>query len=455
MATLNIRYGGKIVSLPEGANFSPGNYGTARLKYRVNSTSVGELGLTTHTDAKAYCGLQMRVGGQICYIGRVSTTSYISGDTVDYHDSSMGDRYASVSSSSEYATSTAKRNIDYYSSSMSTSTSQYTQVTSTQQIQTNSYTQQVWSNSYTYRVETRSYTNEVLTKTENYTYNAGNGNATSNANPGMMTWDDLSPTFATTSETVITRTASGQILSKSSFKETWYDSVKISESITNSWGLRWSPAESPGQTRELQYKTTRKTENIKYGYTMWNAHANAASTDPVATNKQTGGVTAYTWTYDKTTANGAVSTSYTNGASTVTDASGGTYSVSKTDNWYITTSHKINYIRVSTTYTTSRTVYSTGMTAGSTSRYRSQNVNSTTYGSYSSRWTYYWTSGVISVKSYYSTATNREYETRTSNEYSTRTIREYSTQSYTGSTYYSSITRSTTSVSETIHNMNL
>lgn len=453
MATLHIRYAGNIVSLPEGANFSPGNYGTARLKYRVNSTSVGELGLTTHTDAKEYCGLQMRIGNQICYIGRVSTTSYISGDTVDYHDSSMGDRYISASSASEYATSTESRSIDYYSSSMSTSTSQYTQVTSTQQIQTNSYTQQVWTNSYTYQVETRSYTNEVLTKTENYSYNIGNGNATSSKNPGMLTWGQSG--VYTTTETVITRTASGQVLTNSSFRETYYDSVKRSESTTNSWGFRWSPAENPGQTRVLESRTTRKTENLKYSYTFWNSHNGSASTDPVETSSQTAGVTAYTWTYEKVRTYGAVSSSVTNGASTVSDASGATYTASKTDNWYITTSHKKNSIRVSSTYTTSKTVYTTAMTASSISRYRRQNLNSTTYGSYSSRWTYYWSSCAYYVRSYYSTATYREYDTRTSNEYSTRTVREYSTRSYTGSTYYSSITRSTSTVSETIHNMNL
>ena len=215
MATLKMRYGGNIISLPEGANFSPGNYGTARLKYRVNSSSVGELGLTTNTNAKEYCGLQMRVGGQICFIGRVSTTSYVSGNSVDYHGSSTGSRSQVVSSSSEYLTSLATRPIDYHSSSMSTSTSMYTEVTSTQQVETNSYTQEVWTRSAT------------------GTTDSGSGNGTSAAQPSIRTVTNA------TGSTVTSRTVVGDVLTNSSFKETyknreyWYDSWTDSRMMWN------------------------------------------------------------------------------------------------------------------------------------------------------------------------------------------------------------------------------
>ena len=95
-ATMNIRYGGQILSVPEDFNFSPQNYGTARLKIKVNSSSTRELGLTTNTNAQEYSKLKVRVNGQIAYLGRVSSTSYTSGEQIDYNGSSIGSRSQTV-----------------------------------------------------------------------------------------------------------------------------------------------------------------------------------------------------------------------------------------------------------------------------------------------------------------------------------------------------------------------
>jgi hypothetical protein len=103
MAVLKARYGGNIIELSNDdstfPNYNPGNYGTARLKARANSSSVLAFGLTTNTNAGAYCKLKVRVGGQTAYIGRVASLTYSSGETIDYNGSTV------ASQASETATS--------------------------------------------------------------------------------------------------------------------------------------------------------------------------------------------------------------------------------------------------------------------------------------------------------------------------------------------------------------
>ena len=412
MATLNMRYGGNIVSIPEGTEFSPGNYGTARLKFRVNSTSVGKFGLTTNTNAKEYCKLQMRVGGQICYIGRVSTTSYISGGSVDYHGSSMGSRSVSSVSASEYATSNASRSIEYYSSSMSTSTSRYTQVTSTEQVQTNYYTQ------------------EVLSKTEYVTYGNGSGNGTSSYNPGIGDAGEIDPINYRTSSTETTRTLSEKILTNSSYRETYYESAIYNKYLY----YTYNSARNGGSINQqvVQSFTTESTYNKgSCSRELWNQHANATKTSLLSNVHNTGTVSYNFKVFYKTG----------NSGSNVTVVSS-TYTKMLAANW-TETDKEVRISRgktatITTTYNQAST-YNTSEFHCYLSTTYTGGKNSTTYGSYSSKWTYYWISYVMSKASYYST----------------RTVREYSTRSYTGSTYYSSITRSTSSVSETIHNMNI
>ena len=398
MAALNMRYGGNIVSLPEGANFSPGNFGTYRLKYRVNSSSVGELGLTTNTQAKNYCGLKMRIGGQICYIGRVSSTSYISGDTIDYHDSSRGSLASQSASVSEYLTSIATLPIDYHSSSMSTSTSMYTEVTSTEQIETRSYTQEVWTRSAT------------------GTTNSGSGNGTSSSDPGTGTVTN------NTGSTVTTRTVKGQSLTNSSFKEsitngvTYYSYYTIENKLFNQTGTAYN-----GSYRQLASK-----EIVARGsWSQWNAHVGTTTSYRVAkaTQYDTRNVSVLTTnTYQ-------VSSTTQSNSNKTTQASNTTYNTNKFSQY---THHIKTSTRANAKSTTQTLAYYAKFS-------EPVSTKSETFGSYADRWTYYWTSCKKVTYNYYSTAT----------------IREYSTRSYTGTTYRSSITRSTTSVSETIHNMNV
>lgn len=412
MATLNIRYGGNIVSLPEGVNFSPGNYGTCRLKYRVNSASVGELGLTTNTNAKEYCGLQMRVGGQICYIGRVSTTSYVSGESVDYHGSSMGSRSVSSVSASEYATSNASRSIEYYSSSMSTSTSRYTQVTSTEQVQTNYYTQQ------------------VLSKTEYVTYGNGSGNGTASYDPGIGDEGEIDPYNNRTSSTETTRTLSEKILTKSSYKGSWAKVMNGTTQIYKSYGVAMNTG-TVGEQRTQSFYSTINYYTNKYTSSEWNTIGQTPSTQTNRNETTNGTMTAKFKPYFKTDSTEATKQT-TNSYTSLIAANQTSSFKASTKSYSVKCSITTKYDYSTFTFTTYKHTYSELVKWG-------QGTASTTYGSYSSRWTYYWISYAMSKASYYST----------------RTVREYSTRSYTGSTYYSSITRSTSSVSETIHNMNV
>ena len=174
MASFNVRYGGNIIALQEGFNYNA-SYGTAKLNLKVNSISTLKLGLTTNTNAKDYCKFQMRIGGQTAFIGRVSSTSYISGANVDYNGSSTVSRSQSVSTASEVKQSAGTSAFPITTSSMSTSTGQYTQVT--------------------------------RTYTQSGTNGAGNGSGTAAANPTVRTVTNA------TGSSVTTRTASANVAS--------------------------------------------------------------------------------------------------------------------------------------------------------------------------------------------------------------------------------------------------
>ena len=97
MSILNMRYNGNIISLSdESFNFNPQNYGTARLNIKANSNSTMKFGLTTNTNAQEYCKMQMRINGQVAYIGRISSTEYNIGNNVNYNGSVVGSRLKST-----------------------------------------------------------------------------------------------------------------------------------------------------------------------------------------------------------------------------------------------------------------------------------------------------------------------------------------------------------------------
>jgi len=87
MATLNYRYSGQIVSLPDTGEYEVGTFGTARLNVKVNETSTAKFGLCSHVNSISYDKLRFRINGTICGIGRTASLEYISGNTPDRNGS--------------------------------------------------------------------------------------------------------------------------------------------------------------------------------------------------------------------------------------------------------------------------------------------------------------------------------------------------------------------------------
>lgn len=487
MASLKMRYGGNVIELAEGFNYNPENYGTARLNYRIASNSVGKLGLTTNTNAKAYCKLAMRVNGQICFIGRVSSTNYISGDTIDYNGSVVGSRISEMSSSSESFQSSASYDYPVITSSMSISTSQYTQTTGTRQIVTNSYTQAIETNSYTYQARTsvasrtvsegvgvdeqwntsipigtdesgnyyrKSYTYtsktasetaQIFVSTNSINVNNGYQYCTSNANPGTgEAWNGNSYINKT-------RTASEQIVNNSatSILATHASYYTSSSRYTNGF------AGLAGTSKIFTFTT-------KVAYYTYVNRLTVANMAALGSKSKQSNYYGYGNGYQTLKVNISTGNSSNTGGTRVTYGKAhndyATYSTSS-----FAVSSQMTYKWKSSAGAMTKTTYtfeSTGMTADALG------LSTHTYYTYTTRWTAwassYYRQSYYSTRSIYSgswsswvTYLDEYYATYTQREYSTRTIEEYGTETLIGTTYYSSITRSTTSVSETIHNMNV
>ena len=414
MSTFNIRYGGQIESIPEGFNFNA-NYGTDKLHIKVNSTSTMKFGLTTNTNAQEYCHFSVRIGGQTAYIGRVYSTSY-SGQ-VYIHDSSL----PPYTPSSGYSTTSSKST---YSNSIVTSSS------------TNALG---WVGVY-------SSSESVSTKitgqqTQSYTRNAGSGNSTAAANPTIRTLTNNTGSWVTT------RTASAKVASL-----TWYSFSVIANkdeyrSETYTTSIAWAAL---GAKKTITQKRTRHLKiSQKIGYLSvrgsnyndvryWYTDYSKTSSASIGWDDWT------TWTASTTRRISATTTSNITSNSTAgnhvtvkqsTDNYIYPNSIVTSDRKYIeVTRSKIDTYTYSITsngsvYSTSKTSYKTRQSRGAFNTWgftTAAQAIQTLYN-YSTRWSYWWTSC--------SKYTNTTY--------------------FTGTTFYSTITRRTETNSYTCHNMNI
>ncbi len=407
MSTFNIRYGGQIESLPEGFNFND-NYGTDRLNIKVNSTSTMKLGLTTNTNAQEYCHFSIRIGGQTAYIGRVSSTSYASGNAVNYNGSVTTSRKQSILTSSNYTTSYATSVCPNVTSSMHTSTDYQ-------------------------RVLTRDVT-------ASQTRNSGSGDGTATYEHSLETYTN------STGSTVTTRTASENVpyLTYYTYSAVEYVDVYGTNARTIS---RAFPAVGSKKIMSMSSTNAYTSKSSRTYYYARGTNYNAVMNDRNYYTKADTYSAGYNdWTsYTFSTTRRSVSTSASNTVkSSVINPS---YDVtSKVSGSWPATPGSLNY---SSRYYTSTKAFST--TAAYTYSCSITSYSKTTYMSRETRagWNTWGTPGTAgAIATLYSSSTRYSYWWT-------------SCEKYTGHSYYydtiyrTSATYSTTNVSETLHNMNI
>ena len=282
MAILNIRYNGETKSYDNSNfNFNPLNYGKARLNIKVNS-NIEKFGLTTNTNATEYCKLRIRIGNNIAYLGRVSTISYISGETPPYNKSTVTSSNFSVATQSEVQTALTSSNITIYTSSMSTATESISSsYTGTTGANIATHPTQPSIQTVTNATGSTVTTATALINTVLATRNAGNGVNTSPTNPGT-------PTVTNATGSTVT-TATSLVGTKIVY---WY-------SNTASATYTYNPINATGSNSTYSYSFT-KTASVTGRYTR-NAAANqgpgiSAANPGMATWTNNTGITVVTRT---------------------------------------------------------------------------------------------------------------------------------------------------------------
>lgn len=443
MATLNMRYGGKIVSLPEGFNFNA-NYGTARLNIKVNNTSTLKFGLTTNTNATEYCGLGFRINklvskgstfsdkygtyetddlyvAQTAHIGRVYSTSYVDRAGIAMPPRLPYPGYTAISSKSQ----------------------------SSQSVETNSGVIEVRGDSlgiYSSYCSTDIRVTSVSTKitgqqTASYTRNAGNGSGTAAANPGVRIVTNNTGSWYTT------RTASEAIATYTYYSFSYSNTVDWRDRVIT-YNRTW-PAVGANRTyTQIQSQFMTRTMDMYYGYVTGVQSTAVKKIRDAWLATSNWAVQAYS--LDKSS---SISTtrrlSNTSASNKTTGSTAGawktveTYTYSDAESnvvyFYTATSRTLRHTYTSK-QTTKASIVSTSKTTYSTRRssfgYVSESYTAQAIQPayrYSTRWSYWWTSC--------SKYTNTTYLTGSTNFY--------------GTTYWSSWTYRWTSVSSTLHNMNI
>lgn len=451
MATLKIRYGGEIISIDNsGLNFNPSAYGRARLNVKIG-TKTEKFGLTTNTNATEYCKLRMKVGTNTAYLGRVSTVSYISGQTPTYNGSTSTLRNTNSgtrnSGSGSFTNPTNPGTPTVTNATGSTVTSK-TSLYSTKYVYWKSNT---GSATFDYNpinahggnaTMSYSYTNTAVhteLKTRNAAANLGPG--TSAADPGAATWTNA------TGSTVVTRRASADILTRQDTYNSFSQLVRLKSWTNENRFDRQFPAVGANKayTSRHTFSQTFQENRITYNNYYTNNPTGAANARQAAANNaktQATNTMAYV-SYSKSTTR-RLSAITTKNSAAQAQVDGAWKTIQSNANTNIIRTQLHSYTRT---------------TGGNLS------VKSTTKTNYLTR----------------ETKTNREYETKApqalqvwySNYYSKRWSYWYASSSkYTLSTYTGTYNQSFSSeastwnvswsscekitlVTETAHNMNL
>lgn len=407
MATLNMRYGGQLISIPEGENFNA-NYGTAKLNIKVNSTSTMKFGLTTNTNAQEYCKLRLRVGGKNAYIGRVSTSS------VAYSRVYTGDIINN-------STVTSARGSGYNETWVETSSARVIR-TSTCRSSTGSTEYLVSSTSYT------------------STINPGSGNGTSAADPTIRTVTN------NTGSSVTSRTASANVASLTYYSFSVQESVDYYRSTSESIKYGW-PALGANKTRSYTsywtYKASNRISNASYRGSNYNSitkernsYTKTSSYEISPDDWVTRNTVSTTRRIVSTSKSGTLASNVTTGevysikSNTafnpgISDYDWAASAITRTNQ----NSYSRNYTQNGSIVSYSKTTYSASRTRGGYNSYgqtQAPEAIQTLYQS-SKRWSYWWVSSEIATFEYYS------YD----------------------EIYYTSYTRTHLTVSFTMHNMNI
>ena len=451
MSILNIRYGGEIVPIDNANfNFNPSTYGRARINVKVG-TKTEKFGLTTNTNAVEYCKMRMRVGNKVAYLGRVSTVSYISGETPTYNGSSMtlsnsvtntkdpgsgsvthptnpGTPTVTNATGSTVTTKTALASTKYvyWYSATGTNTFNYDPINAHGGNETMSY-------SYTKTARNTAYATRNA--------KAGLGPGTSAADPGAATWTNA------TGSTVVTRRESGNVLTRVDTHNSFYQIVVNAYYTDQNIFDRQFPAVGNNKTYTSQRSNyvTLSQQILTYNYYSLNNPTGAAQARQNAANNAKTLVT-------NTMAYASFSKSTTRNVNKYT-STGLATEAQKTGAWKTVVSQASTNISRTILYTSSR------RTSGKVS------VNSTTKTNYLTKETktyrQFATQAPQALQVWYSSY----YSKRWSYWYNTSSV--YTVSTYTGtynqsfssqaSTWNASWTscRKITIINETVHNMNL